>query len=197
MNPADPLRQDSAPNPPLTRRARRRNRLIAAIGLVLVWTLLWGSFTWANVISGLVVAVVVLAAFPLPPVTYAGRIRPLRLLLFGLRFLRDLVVASVEIAALAFRFGHTPHSAIIAVQLRVRSDLNITLTGEALSLVPGSLIVEVDQTTGTLYVHVLGVRDHTEVEHFRQSVLELEARIIAAVGSDDERRRVTMTPPAI
>ncbi|MEV0327354.1 Na+/H+ antiporter subunit E [Micromonospora echinospora] len=185
MTPGQPIEPT---NPPLTRRDRRRNLVIAVTGLVAVWVLLWGTFTWANLISGLLVAAVLLAVFPLPPVTFAGRLHPLGLLRFGLRFLYDLVVASAQIAWLAVRFGHEPRSAIIAVPLRVNTDLNLTLTAEALSLVPGSLILEVDRATGTLYIHVLGVRTIEEVEQFRREVLELEERIIAAVGSEDEQR---------
>ncbi|MEU4565596.1 Na+/H+ antiporter subunit E [Micromonospora sp. NPDC023956] len=185
MTPGPPIEPS---NPPLTRRDRRRNLVIAATGLVAVWVLLWGTFTWANLISGLLVAAVLLVVFPLPPVTFAGRLHPLGLLRFGLRFLYDLVVASAQIAWLAVRFGHEPRGAIIAVPLRVNTDLNLTLTAEALSLVPGSLIMEADRTTGTLYIHVLGVRSLDEVERFRRGVLELEERIIAAVGSEDEQR---------
>ncbi|GIJ76313.1 multicomponent Na+:H+ antiporter subunit E [Micromonospora phaseoli] len=187
MTPAEPT---DPPRRPLSRAALRRNRIIAVTGLVAVWILLWGTFTWANVIGGLVVATVLLAVFPLPPVTFAGRIHPLPMLRFWLRFLRDLVVASVQIAWMALRPGHTPRSAIIAVRLRVNTDLNLTLTAEALSLVPGSLILEADRSTGTLFVHVIGVNSRDEVERFRRGVLELEARIIAAIGSSDEQRRV-------
>ncbi|MEV0941049.1 Na+/H+ antiporter subunit E [Micromonospora wenchangensis] len=181
---------------PLTRAARRRNQAVAMIVLVTVWVLLWGTLSWANVLGGLVVGLVVLTVFPLPPVTFAGRVHPVPLLRFALRFLRDLVVASVQIAALALRFGHPPLGAIIAVRLRVRSDLNLTLTAEALSLVPGSLIVEVDRDAGILYVHVLGVRDRAEVERFRTGVLELEARLIAAIGSAQEQRLIREHTPS-
>ncbi|MBM7076306.1 Na+/H+ antiporter subunit E [Micromonospora humida] len=181
---------------PLTRAARRRNQAVAMIVLVTVWVLLWGTLSWANVLGGLVVGLVVLTVFPLPPVTFAGRVHPVPLLRFALRFLRDLVVASVQIAALALRFGHPPLGAIIAVRLRVRSDLNLTLTAEALSLVPGSLIVEVDRDAGILYVHVLGVRDRAEVERFRDGVLELEARLIAAIGSAEEQRLIREHTPS-
>ncbi|GGM59813.1 hypothetical protein GCM10010106_01940 [Thermopolyspora flexuosa] len=188
--------------PPLTRRDRRRNRIIALTALVLVWCLLWGQFSWANIIGGLALALAVLAVFPLPPVTFAGRIHPLGLARFTLRFLRDLVVSSVQVAVLAFRFGHLPRSAIIAVAPRIRSDLNLTLTGIALSLIPGSLVIEVDRRAGVLYVHALGLRDADEVERFRRSVLDLEARIIGAVGSTEERRviaaaRGTYPPPPL
>ncbi|MET8066325.1 Na+/H+ antiporter subunit E [Micromonospora sp. NPDC005313] len=184
----------SQPKAPLTARDRRRNRAIAVTGLVTVWVLLWGTFSWANVMSGLVVAAVLLVVFPLPPVTFAGRIRPVPLLRFLARFLRDLVVASAQIAWLAVRSNH-PQSAIIGVRLRVNTDLNLTLNAEALSLVPGSLIVEADRSTGTLYVHVIGIRSRDEVERFRQSVLELEQRIVAAVGSPEELELVRRSAP--
>ncbi|MEU6072944.1 Na+/H+ antiporter subunit E [Micromonospora sp. NPDC047074] len=194
--PTAPAKPARPANPPLTRLARRRNRIVAATGLTGVWMLLWGTLSWANLIGGLVLSVVLLAVFPLPPVTFAGRIRPVPLARFWLRFLWDLVVASAQIAWLAVRFGHPPLSAIIAVPLRVNTDLNLTLTAEALSLVPGSLILEADRATGTLYVHVIGVRSRDEVERFRQGVLDLEARIVAAIGSPDELRRVTHPDPA-
>jgi multicomponent Na+:H+ antiporter subunit E len=186
----------NAPAPLLTRRDRIRNRIAAVTILVLVWSLLWGTFTWANLLSGLVVAAVVLVFFPLPPVTFAGRLRPLWMLRFLLRFLRDLVVASVQIAWLAFRVGRRPRSAIIAVQLRVHSDLNLTIVAEAVSLVPGSLIVEADRSTGTLYIHVLGLSTLADVERYRHGVRDLETRLVRAIGTADELRRVTDPGPA-
>jgi multicomponent Na+:H+ antiporter subunit E len=177
--------------PLLSRRARWRDRAIAAAFLIVVWMLLWGVFSWANLISGLLVSAVVLAVFPLPPVTFAGRPRPLGLARFALRFVADLVRASVHLAWLAFRFGHQPRSAIIRVPLRVRSDLVLTLTGEAVSLVPGSLIVDTDQASTTLFIHVIGVPDKAAVEEFRRTVYDVEARIVRAIGSDAEIRALT------
>jgi multicomponent Na+:H+ antiporter subunit E len=167
-------------------RTRWRDRIVAAVVLVAVWMLLWGVFSWANLVTGLAVAAVVLAVFPLPPVTFAGRPRAVALLRFAWRFVTDLVSASVQLAVLAFRFGHQPRSAIIRVPLRVPSDLVLTLTGEAVSLVPGSLIVDTDQASTTLYIHVIGVSGRAAVEDFRRSVYETEARIVRAIGSDAE-----------
>ncbi|GAA1694771.1 Na+/H+ antiporter subunit E [Glycomyces endophyticus] len=175
--------------PAPTRRQRLRSRITAVVGLVLVWNLLWGAFTWLNTISGALVAVALLVVFPLPAVTFGGRIRPLGAVRFFARFFADLVVASFQVAFLAFRPGE-PKSAIVAVRLRVTTDLNMTLVAEAVSLVPGSLIAEADQQTGTLYIHMLGVRDAEHLEHLRAEVLRLEARLIRAVGSDAELRAV-------
>ncbi|MEV4401975.1 Na+/H+ antiporter subunit E [Actinoplanes sp. NPDC049598] len=175
-------------------RGRWRDRGVAALGLTLIWVLLWGSFTPLTVAGGAIVAVVVLTVFPLPSVTYAGRIHPLEVLRFAGRFVLDLVVASVQVSALAFRFGHVPRSAVIAVPLKVPSDLGLTLTALALSLVPGSLIVEADRDRGVLYVHVLGVRDAADADRFRRGVLDLERRIVQAFGSPAERRVIEETP---
>lgn len=185
---------ESAPPGGRFARTRWRDRALAAVLLVVVWMLLWGVFSWANLLSGLAVAVVVLAVFPLPPVTFAGRPRPIGLLRFAVRFVTDLVVASAQLAVLAFTFGHHPRSAIIRVPLRVPSDLILTLTGEAVSLVPGSLIVDTDQASTTLYVHVIGVPDEAAVEAFRRNVYETEARIVRAIGSDAEIRLLDHPP---
>jgi multicomponent Na+:H+ antiporter subunit E len=171
-----------------------RSRLVTLIGLVAVWVLLWGSLTWLTVVGGALVALVVVAVFPLPPITFDGRIRPGALLTFAAFFLRDLVVASAQIAWLAVRPGEPPRSAVIAVPLRVPSDLVLTLTAEALSLIPGSLIVEAERATGTLYVHVIGVRSMDDVERARRSVVDVEARIVRAIGSDADRQSLEGAP---
>lgn len=175
--------------PPTTRR-RVRDELVALGGLVAVWMLLWGRFSWATFLSGLVVSVLVLVVFPLPPVTFLGRLRPLGLARFAVRFSADLVVASVQLAWTAFRFGYQPRCAVIAVQLAVHSDLNLTLCGEAVSLIPGSLIVDIEREEGVLYIHVFDVSDQAAAERFRDKVHALEARIVGAIGSDEELRQV-------
>jgi len=169
---------------PVPARARRRDQIVAVVVLVTVWLLLWGVFSWLHLIGGIVLCALLLTVLPLPPVTFAGRLRLRGSLRLAARFFGDLLLASVQLAVLALRFGHQPRSAIIRVPLRVPSDLVLTLTGEAVSLVPGSLIVDTDQASTTLYIHVIGVHDRAEVERFRRGVYETEARIVRAIGSD-------------
>lgn len=181
---------------PVDTRLRWRDQLVAMGWLVLVWNLLWGEFSVGNLLGGALVAAVVLTFFPLPPVSFGGRIRPVAVLRFFAHFVVDLVVASFHVAQAALRPGYVPKNAIIGVRLRVRSDLNLTLTAEALSLVPGSLIVETDRGNGTLYVHVLDVRGPDAVAAARRSVYELEARIVRAIGSAAELRMLAVDPEA-
>ncbi|MFV2010104.1 MULTISPECIES: Na+/H+ antiporter subunit E [unclassified Micromonospora] len=179
---------------PVSRAARWRTQIVAVAALVVLWNLFYGRFSVGNLLGGTLVALVVVTVFPLPPVAFEGRIRPLAVLRFLVRFVVDLFIASAQVAWTAVRFGHTPRSAVLAVRLRVRTDLNLTLTAEALSLIPGSLIVEADPASGTLYVHVLDVVDHHDVERARRKVLALEERIVRAVGSADDVRHLADLP---
>ncbi|GIG86718.1 Na+/H+ antiporter subunit E [Plantactinospora endophytica] len=176
----------------LPQRRRWRDHLFTVGWLVAVWSLLWGEFTWGNLLGGAVVAVVILVFLPLPRVTFGGRLRPLALAEFVGRFVAELVVASVHVGWVAVRPGRSRlRNAIIAVRLRVRTDLNLALTAEVLSLVPGTLIVEADRAAGTLYVHVLDVRGAEDLTRSRDRVLALEARLVRSVGSDAELRMVS------
>jgi multicomponent Na+:H+ antiporter subunit E len=90
------------------------------------------------------------------------------------------------VVALAFRFGTVPRSSIVRVQLRSRFDLYLTLTAELVSLVPGTIVLEVHRTTGTLYLHILGATDDAAIEEAVAAVYEAEARVLRTFGSAAE-----------
>ncbi|WP_435205914.1 Na+/H+ antiporter subunit E [Micromonospora sp. bgisy143] len=172
------------------RLGRWRDQTLALGWLVLVWNLLWGEINLANIIGGLLVGGAVLLFFPLPSVTFGGRLRPVALLSFACRFVVELVTASLHIARIAVQPGYRPRGAIIAVQLRVRTDLNLALTAEAVSLVPGTLILKVDRVPGVLYLHVLDTHGPADLALARNRTLEVERRLVRAVGGADELRLV-------
>ncbi|MET7880472.1 Na+/H+ antiporter subunit E [Micromonospora profundi] len=184
----------SAAAEPRGRFGRWRDQAVALGWLVVVWCLLWGEISWANVAGGLLVGGAVLLFFPLPPVTFGGRLRPWALLVFVGKFVVELVVASIHVARIAVQPGYRPRGAIIAVQLRVPTDLNIALTAEAVTLVPGTLVLEVDRAEATLYLHVLDTHDPADLELARERTLAVEQRIVRAVGSAAELRLVESDP---
>ncbi|MEU5720407.1 Na+/H+ antiporter subunit E [Micromonospora sp. NPDC047738] len=180
--------------PAIGRGGRRRDQAVTLGWLVAIWLLLWGDLSWGNLLGGILVGGAVLLFFPLPPVTFGGRLRPGALLILAVTFVGELVSASVHVAAIAVRPGYRPRGAIIAVPLRIRTDLNLALTAELISLVPGTLILEVDRDHGALYVHVLDVRSPEDLTDSRERVLAVERRIVRAVGSPQEVRQLTAEP---
>jgi multicomponent Na+:H+ antiporter subunit E len=159
-------------------------------GLVLLWSLLWGRFSWLNLLTGAVFAAVVSLVFYLPAVQLSGRINLLRCAwLFG-KLVFDIVRASVDVSRLALGPGYAPSNAIIAVHLRTRSDLILTWTAVATSIVPGSIVVDIERVDSTLYLHVINVHETEEYEKFRARVLATERRIVMAFGSVEDVERV-------
>lgn len=171
-----------------------RRHLPSIAWLTVVWLLLWGDVTAVTVIGGILVSAVIVVLFPFPPVRVSGAFRPLATLALAARFLFDLVVASFQVAWLAVRPSAPPASAVIAVDLVSRSPLLQTLTGELISLVPGSLLVELDSDGRRIWLHVLDGSSPARVEQARRKARHQEHRLLAAIGGreelDESRRRL-------
>ncbi len=168
----------------------RLHELPLLIGLVLLWTMLWHELSLLSIVSGIVIAIFVMRLFYLPPVELAGRFNLWYALLYLGYFLWHLALASWQVAWLAVRPGAPPKTSIIAVRLRTRSDFILTMVGLTNSLIPGSLVAEVDRYESVLYLHVLNSPTEKEVRRMRREVHRIERLLVRAVGSRDDVRRM-------
>jgi len=166
------------------------NQLPLFLGLVLLWALLWGKFSVLNLITGAVFAAIVSVVFYLPAVQLSGRVNLWRSLWLFVKLLWDIGRASVNVAWLALGPNYTATNAILAVHLRTRSDLILTWTAVATSIVPGSIVVDIERVDSTLYLHVINMHNTSETDKFRASVLATERRIVMAFGSREDVERV-------
>ncbi|GAA3937427.1 MAG: Na+/H+ antiporter subunit E [Pseudoclavibacter caeni] len=172
----------------MVRRLRDTAQTLATVGvLTVLWCLLWGKADAYTVVGGLAVSGLLVWAFYLPPLALTGRLHPLWAAWAFLRLTGDIVVASLTVAAQALWPWWHPVGAVVRLDLHSADELIITLTTEAISLVPGSLVVEIDRNDGVLYLHVLGARTSADVARARRHALAQEARIIMALGSPAER----------
>ena len=163
-----------------------RHQVPLLVWLVLVWNLLWGTWSWANLLSGIVLALVVTWLLPLPPVVGGTRVRPVGVLVFLGYFVVDLVSSGALVAWQTVRPRGIDRSAIIRVQLRTDSDLLLTILAESVTLVPGSMVLDLDRERRILALHILHVRDGADVERQRAAVLAQEDRVVRAFGTADE-----------
>ncbi len=169
-----------------SRRASMLEQSPLLLALVVLWMLLWGSLSPLTIVTGIIVALAVTRAFYLPPVELPGRFNPFWFAVFLGRFLGELSVASFQVALQAFARTPVPRSAIVRVDLRTRSDFILTGVSLAVSLVPGSLVIEVDRANARLYVHQLAVTTAEDAEKARAHVLSLEHDLLRAWGSREE-----------
>ena len=175
---------------PRQRLAALANQGPLFLGLVLLWMLLWGSFSWLNLLTGTLLAILISRGFYLPAVQLGLRLNLWFTFLYLTRLVFDIVRGSLQVAAVAFSPRYTPSNAIVAVHLRTRSDFILTLTGVSTSIVPGAIVVDVDRVQSTLYLHVLNVTRPEQVERFRNGVLAEERRIVMALGSREDVERL-------
>jgi multicomponent Na+:H+ antiporter subunit E len=163
-------------------------RLWVVCWLVLVWILLWGTFSAANILSGLLVALVIILLLPLPVVPVEGRVHPLSLIRLIVTVGYYLVLSSMQVAFLAVRPGPPPLSAVLRAHLAVKSDLVLALAVNIFNLIPGSIVLEIDQTKRMLYMHVIDVGSQRAVNRFYRQVAEMERLLVATFEREEHWR---------
>ncbi|WP_134764914.1 Na+/H+ antiporter subunit E [Nocardioides sp. 1609] len=166
----------------VSQRARRHVQWPMVLWLTLVWWVLWGTWSAMSLVGGALVATAALLLFPLPPLDLDVRVRPVGTLVLVGRFLADVVVASLQVAWTVLRPPRDLRNALVRVPLRSESDLVLVMVAELVSLVPGTVVVEVHRSSFTLYLHVLDVRSAADVEPVRERVWAQEARVLAALS---------------
>jgi multicomponent Na+:H+ antiporter subunit E len=156
--------------------------------LILVWVLLWGTVSAANILSGLLVALVITLLLPLPPVPVEGKLHPLSLLRLVITMAYYLAVSSVQVALLALRPGPPPLTAVLRVHIAVRSDLVLALAVNMINLTPGTIALEIDQARRMVYVHVLDVGSDRTVKRFYHQVATQQKLLVAAFERPEDWR---------
>ncbi|MCP2193167.1 multicomponent Na+:H+ antiporter subunit E [Williamsia deligens] len=161
-------------------------RLWTIAWLTFVWVLLWGTLSWANILGGMLAAVLILVLLPLPRVPVEGRIHPGTVLLLLLYLVRDFFVSSAEVAWLAVRPGRAPLSAVLRARVAIKSDMVLTLAVDYINLVPGTMVVEIDHRRRLLYVHLIDVSSEKKVRDFHKQMATVERLFVRAFERDSE-----------
>lgn len=174
-------------------RRRRVLDLPLITWLTVVWTLLWGTLTWANVVTGVIVAMTVCLVFPLPVVNIGLRLHPLGIARFVAYLLWDIYTSGLRVARPMFD-SRPDRAAVLAIPLRCRSDLMLTATAMAVSNVPDGSVVEVRRSNATLFVHILEADRPGAADRARRSVWRMEELTVRAFGDRAEIARVRETP---
>jgi multicomponent Na+:H+ antiporter subunit E len=163
---------------------RHALRIWVLCWLMLVWILLWGKLSAANILGGLVIAALVTVLLPLPVVPIEGRLHPLSLLRLAVVVGYQLVLSSLQVAWLAIKPGPPPLTAVLRAQLSIKSDLVLALAANILTIIPGSMVLEIDQQRRLIYVHVIDVGNEKAVAGFYRQVDRIQRLLIAAFERD-------------
>ena len=137
-------------------------RLVTLAGLVLAWCALWGSFSAANVLSGVVAGVVVLLVGAGGSGRGGIRVVPL------LRFIGLVTVDMITSTATVIREVLTPtdhtEEGIVGVDLPAGAEHHLLLLFVAITVTPGTAVVAADSDGTRVYLHVLHCDRRAQIE---------------------------------
>ncbi|HSL57559.1 MAG TPA: Na+/H+ antiporter subunit E [Acidimicrobiales bacterium] len=161
-------------------------RLALGAWLAVVWVALWSDLSVANVLSGVLIAVVVFTVFPLRRLPHEGAFRPLKVIGFGIRFVLAVIRASFEVAWEVVTPRNRDSEGIVEMPLAPGcSDTVLAFLADAIGLTPGTVVVDVADDRRAFWVHVLHLDDPDRV---RADLLRLQAGLVEAFGSDEAVR---------
>lgn len=169
-----------------TATGRFRFRPLSVLGMTVVWVLLWGSVSPLVIVSGIVIAWAIGVIFPLPPMYWEGRFHPLGFLNLLWHLLHDLVVSSIRMIALAFARKVDLNAGLVRVDLDSDNDLYQVQVAELISLVPGTVVVEVVRHPRRLYLHAIDLIGPDPAGRIQTMAHGVERRVLKAFGSKAE-----------
>lgn len=156
----------------LTVRGLMTVRRVVTLGaLVAAWCALWGSVSWANVLSGLLVGIVALSI----GVGGSGRggVRLVPMVRLVGVVAADMVVSTVAVARAVVAPGERPSEGIIAVPISAPAKHHLLLLFVAITVTPGTAVVAAEADGSVLYLHVLDVDRRADVEAHTRRLAEL------------------------
>ncbi len=153
------------------------NLFLVNVLLALAWAAVSGSFSLGNLIFGFVLAALALSLIreQVGSVGYFSRLR--RVTSLFLLFFYELIQSAVRVAILVVQPDMNLKPGIIAYDLKVDRDLEITLLANLITLTPGTLSVDVSADRSTLYIHALDCSDPDQIrkdiaDGFERKILE-------------------------
>jgi multicomponent Na+:H+ antiporter subunit E len=156
--------------------------------LVALWLLAWGELTFANILSGTVVAAALLVAFPAR--RRAGR--RLHPKVIGLARLAgyiawQLIVSNIVMTRQILRRRPGASPGVLAHRLETPSEEVLTLMTSIIALSPGTMTADITEDSSVIYVHFFQLSDreaaHASLEKLERLVLNAIAPTLPAAGA--------------
>lgn len=163
------------------------------VWLTLLWVMLWGNVSVANVASGLVVAVAVLTFARRPSIRAvtrddAAHLDPIAIVRFATYLVVKLIEANLILAWEIITPRNRINTGVVAVPLRTSSEIAMLVVANVITLTPGSVTIEAKGSPPVLYVHVLHLHDIARV---RRDLLRIEQLSVLAFGSLNARAELS------
>ncbi len=155
------------------------NGLVINLLLAFAWAAMTGDFSFLSLATGAVLGFFALwISQPLTGIDSLYFKRSWRSVYLALFFLWELLLSSIKVAWDVIRPVPRNRPALIEIPLSVKSDFEILLLTNLISLTPGTLSVDVTEDRETLIVHAMFADD---VDAIRRDIKDGFERLIMGV----------------
>ena len=152
------------------------NLFVLNILLSLAWIGLTGEFTPANFIGGFVLGYAILWLTDRGTADTGYFVKVPRVIGFLFYFAWEVIQSNLKVMAEVFSLRQNMKPGIVAIPLDAKTDLEITMFANLITLTPGTLSLDVSEDRSTLYVHSMFVEDAAS---FRKALKEqMEKRLL-------------------
>ena len=159
--------------------ARHRFRPTFILWLTIMWCLLMGEVTWANVFGGMLVGLGIVFLLPLPAMPISElNVSWGRLIRYMFIWTGELLWASVKVGWI-IRPGEKPKNAILRGPMRVENELVLSFAVVLYNLQPGGTVAEIDIANRMLTVHVLEATTQADIDREVANLVSLERHMIS------------------
>lgn len=144
--------------------------------LALMWVILTGNFDGINLLFGFFIGYLILGVMQRQVPVLRGYTKRLpKLFAFVLYFIKELILANLTVAVDIITPMWRMKPGVIAFPLEAKSEVEITLLANFISMTPGTLILDVSDDRRVLYIHAMFLGDE---EKLRKSIKHLERRVL-------------------
>lgn len=137
------------------------NLFLMNILLAISWCALTSDPSLANFLVGFVIGYGAMALSPVRKISRGYFRRLPRILRLQFFFLRELFLSGLRATREVLSPVRRSQPKVIRVETSLRQRNQLLLLSQLISLTPGTLVLDVDETAGVLYVHTLFARDET------------------------------------
>ncbi|MEG9298805.1 Na+/H+ antiporter subunit E [Mangrovibacillus sp. Mu-81] len=146
--------------------------------LAFVWMFLSVSFTAQTFLIGYILGLIVIFAFRRFFSTrfYLNRVTAVIKLL--IMFIKELIMANISVLKVVIRPKLDFKPGIFALPTELKTDWEITLLANLITLTPGTLVVDVSYDNKILYIHAIDIADADEAideikNSFEKAIMEV------------------------
>lgn len=135
--------------------------------MALIWPLLIGELSISSLILGFLFGFMILywVRAILPETKYFSRLP--KFFSFIIFFFKELIMANLRVAWDVITPQKFRQPGIVAVDLDLTTDFEVTLLANLITLTPGSMTVDISEDKKTIYIHSMFVDD---VKTFRKEI---------------------------